>query len=448
MQERPKLQQTKTNLLTVNTNPTRQPPPETLRILPGEHFNNGTPETTPKIQIERMGILSGQMEGLGYSLDQMHAQASRVSRPEHENRVEVQEVVRELHDAAALLFGQWSLSHETKDRDTEYAAARLFNRITGAARKVDARHGLFDKTHRRKLAQAIQRDVQTERDSGSSYDPYHLSYAIELAARERTHENAWAWVVLPTFPGQHYGRTLLDAVDIPEAPYKVFVTQPTFTNGEATLFHTHGQNWAFSRPLGQPGENRHSNTLWTPQSREQLFPLRQLPKEKGGQAYYVAGEVAVIPPKTIHGIAGAREKRTQMKTSFSLEEIAKLPPRQRQQRIEQMRFGQLSCLHVYRADASLAAEFIENPVTILPNQPEKDFFEKNDMIVFNHTTKEAWAGGGGAWEQRMLQYGQAGEHCGLCFVEDDPRRKQLPPKVVYDRFIDPSSSSLIHYTFT
>ena len=423
------------------------PCPET--IVSTEAMNIGAqPELIPQGEILRMHELSSQMQKLGYDLSAISANAKKLAEAGN-NPDAAKELVGTAHDAAAVLFLQWSQAHEAKDRTTEYATARLFNRVTLAARKVDERYDVFDKSHRQALKIAIQEDMVSEsearaKDPSYEYDPFNLARAMEIAARQRTHENAWAWVVLPTFPKQHYGRILLDAVGVYGSTNRVYVTQPTFTNGEATLFHTHGQNWGFSRPLGPEGSNQHINTMWETQSNSQVYPLRQMSADKNGKTRYKAGEVAIIPPKSIHAISGAREAAD--RPQMTLEQFALLEPAHQQEVIANTRFGEQSAMHIYRADTPLAEEFSENPVAVVPNKGEKDFFEQNDMIVFDHEKQQTWSGGGGAWTRRLMEYGKTGDHCGECFAEDDPRRVNLPDYLVLGRFIDQDSRGGIIYS--
>lgn len=412
-------------------------------IVPGKEFDQGSDRTTPSVEGKTMVRLSKRMAFLGYPFFAIHARTTEVTKPEVNDKLEAREVTDTIHDAAAILFLNWANARTTQDQSSEFASARLFNQLTASARKIDEKYKLFDKSHLSSLHEAIEQDIRLEQTAlqdnpDHAYSPHGLSPLMDKAAHERTHENAWPWVVLPTYPKQNYGRILLDVVRVPDAP-PVFVTQPTFTDGQATLFHTHGQNWAWSRPLGEEGSNRHINTLWVPHSREQLFPLTKVPNENGGKAYYTAGEIAIVPPKVIHGIAGARLDQY----GVAIDALEKLSPSERDALVEQTKFGEQSSLHVYRGDLKLAQEFAENPVTFFDNQPDRDFFESNDMIVLDHKKEEAWAGGGGAWAQRMMQFGPSGDHCGRCFVvEDDPRIENLPAIVVYDRFVDPNPQGI------
>ncbi len=249
--------------------------------------------------------------------------------------------------------------------------------------------------------------------------------AIETAAKKRTHEVAWPWVVLPTIPGQPYGRILLGKADTGDPRFPAVVTQPTFLTGKMTMPHSHGQNWGVSRSLGKP----HINTSWEAKTRENPFPL-QLSKD--GKAYYDASVVVVIPPRVIHGISAAK---TDKRSTYSLEEIAQMDSSTQMQIIDAERVGETSCLHIYFPDPALVSAF--NATNLPDGNP--DFFIEYDMVVFDQRSEEdtgIWSGGGGAWTRRMIQFGATGDHCGICFNENDPRRENLDPVLVYDNFLD------------
>jgi len=345
---------------------------------------------------------------------------------------------------------EWSDAREHKDRDREFAAARFFNQMTLSARKIDKNFGIFDKSHLDELLNHIQddlKDMEQKRanDPTCLYAPANLVNSIRETAAKRTHENAWPWVVLPTFPQQHYGRILLERKNLHEDSYKTYLTQATFTNGEATLFHTHGQNWAFAAPLGPTGSNRHTNTMWEPheaynpekETGGQLFPLRQMPKEKNGLAYYHAGDVVVIPPRSIHGISGSRKRYD----GISIDELASLSEYERAQVIKNTKFGEQSCLHIYRPSIIAANDFLRRPI-----MDEKDFFERNDMVVMDYKNNKVWAAGGGAWPQLSCldRFGPSGEHCGKCYVED-VSRTVIPQKIVLEQLIDKDLRGAILY---
>jgi hypothetical protein len=66
------------------------------------------------------------------------------------------------------------------------------------------------------------------------------------------------------------------------------------------------------------------------------------------------------------------------------------------------------------------------------------------MIVFDHFARNIWSGGGGSWPRRMVEFGVTGDHCGICF-EDDPRRENLDPRLIYDWLIESPPPQLIKY---
>ena len=405
-----------------------------------EAFDRGESDETTTPEVRGKGaVLREGLSKVGYDIGALTDPANEALPA-----TEAEKVFRTIHDASAVVFLQWNLSHGKNDKPTEYAAARIFNRLTDAARMIGQKHSLIEVSHIDHLHDAIYaemvNDFATSDKANPLYDSKRLAIATERAGRERTHENAWPWVVLPTFPDQHYGRILLDTVEISRNPYKTYITQSTFIDGEATLFHTHGLNWSFSRPLGADGANTHVNTLWQPKSREQAFPLVQLEAKNHGKAEYDGGNVIVIPPRVIHAVAGKRKNPPEM----SLEDIGKLSEPQKKELIEKTRFGEYSSLHIYRPDKSLSRTFSKEP-PVVDGEERRDFFVVYDMIVFNHKTGRVWAGAGGAWEKRMREFGPTGEHCPekACITEDCSQQVLLDHAKVYDSFIQKPSPSLI-----
>lgn len=407
-------------------------------VLSPDEFNTGVPpETVPEKERAIMNGLQEEMKASGFDLVRLYMEIGKILRPNKKSPENAKLLFRRLHDSACVLFLHWSDAHRRRDGDVERATARLFNLVTLIARKLDGEYNLVDRSHIDRLENYVKKDLQMERigraiETEYVYDPESIANELRIAAKGHTHEKAWIWVVLPTYPKQHYGRILLRTIKLYETKDLVLIVQPTFTDGEATLFHTHGQNWGFSCPLGQNGENRHINTMWQLHSDTQLFPLKQLPKEMGGNTFYYSGDIAIIPPKSIHGIAGARTKSPHMQ----LKKFAELSEKERRETIEGVRFGENSCLHIYKMEVSVSNEFEKVPVEMIPGKPEKDFFEKNDMIVFDHINKRVWSGSGGAWERRMLTFGPTGEHCGICFKENDTRRENIPDELVLKRFVN------------
>ena len=111
---------------------------------------------------------------------------------------EVRPLIEKIHAAAAVLHTQWERARQQSDKSGEQAIARLFNGMTKAARELHKRVPLFDTEHLQTLAESLK----------NAPEPQAIAAALHQAARERTHEKGWAWVVLPTFPEQHYGRIL------------------------------------------------------------------------------------------------------------------------------------------------------------------------------------------------------------------------------------------------
>jgi hypothetical protein len=188
-----------------------------------------------------------------------------------------------------------------------------------------------------------------------------------------------------------------------------------------------------SRPLGSgTDKNTHINTLWLPAERQRPFPLIQT-----DFAEYSHDDVVIIPPRLIHGIAKKRGKPATLPT---LAEIFGNPTL-KAELIAQSRFGECSCLHMYYPCTALAKELAQSPLV----QEDERFFIEYDMIVFDHYEESIWSGGGGSWPRRMITFGSSGEHCGVCF-EDDPRRENLAPPMVWDWLVGQQPQEILKFT--
>ena len=339
-------------------------------------------------------------------------------------------LMQRVHDAASLLYLTWSRCCQDDESTHALAVARLFNGMTRDARALHDRFKLIETAHLDAFKSALE-----TMQYGDEFEPNAIAQHMDEAAKAHTHERAWPWVVLPTFARQPYGRIMLFKADIAGSDHPIFVTQPFFLTGRATLFHTHGQNWAYSRPLGAAaGRNIHINTLWTPGTPEKPFPLNL-----EDHAEYRSGEVAIVPPRLIHGIS---RKRCTTLPIPSLADMLRDAERC-QLWIDQCRFGEQACLHVYCPDLSLNQHLADSPFV----QEDARFFIEYDMIVFDHVAESIWCGGGGSWPRRMIEFGTTGEHCGACF-EDDPRKENLDPQTVSDWFVASPTPSLILHTNT
>ena len=154
------------------------------------------------------------------------------------------------------------------------------------------------------------------------------------------------------------------------------------------------------------------------------------------RAEYRCGDVAIVPPRLIHGISRKRCRSLSIPTLGEM-----LSDHERCQTwIDQTRFGEQSCLHVYCPDPQLSTLLADSPFV----QEDSRFFIEYDMIVFDHYAETIWTGGGGSWPRRMIEFGTTGEHCGLCF-EDDPRKENLDPQQVYDWFLVSPAPELIKF---
>lgn len=392
------------------------------QILPSAEFDCGTTTATPDVQTHMHRILA---EALHHHLDieKLCRQAKTASYSE------ANDLLQQIHDAASILFLQWSRYCHKGESLVTLATARLFNGLTRDARLLHERFNLFDTTHLDKFKSALE-----SMPFGGSFESEQIAAEMDKAAKAHTHERAWAWVVLPTFARQPYGRILLFKAEIANFEHPIFVTQPFFLEGRATLFHTHGQNWAYSRPLGAAsGRNVHINTLWMPRQSDDPFPMNL-----EDLAEYCSGEVAIVPPRLIHGIS--RKRCSSLQQIPTLSDM--LQDRERCQTwIDQCRFGELACLHAYCPDPNLNRQLKNSPFV----QENSQFFIEYDMIVFDHFAESIWCGGGGSWPRRMIEFGTTGEHCGACF-EDDPRKENLDPQTVSDWFVASPAPKLVKFS--
>lgn len=381
-------------------------------ILPAREFDSGTKTASADVQTFMHNIVAAAAQA-GLDI------AGLIEAAQSASASEAQAILQRLHDAATILFLRWQCTQQSHTKLQSLAIARIFNGITQAARDLDRCHNLIDKSHLDELKHALAQEFLSD-----TYDPATTAQLLKIAASAHRHERAWAWVVLPTFARQPYGRILLFKLEIPDSKVNVFVTQPFFVAEKVTLFHTHGRNWAFSRPLGQ-GKNTHINTLWIPRSAEEPFPL-----VLDDFSEYDPHVVAVMPPRTIHGIS---RKRPPHKNIPSLTELIQNKSEYREL-LAETRFGELACMHIYRPDMALVKQLDSFPLL----KDDERFFIENDMIVFDHFTKSIWAGGGGSWPRRMIEFGTRGDHCGICY-ENDPRRENLDAKIVTEWLVKKAS---------
>lgn len=392
--------------------------PTPTKTLPARAFDCDMETAAPNIAAVIRAVTE-QAKTNGLDVEALCAQVSTI------DKTAAPALLKRLHDAAALFFLQWQRAVQHKQQTATLAYARLVNRLTYEARALNDRFSLIDWAHIESLRNAIAHDL-----SFAPFGPEALGMLLDNTARQHTHERAWPWVVLPTFARQPYGRILLTTVDIPDCDYPLIITQPFFLPGQSTLFHTHGQNWAYSRPLGDAnGKNVHINTLWMPNTHRNPFPLRLLDNTE-----YASGEVAILPPRAIHGIARKRCWREAIPTLRDLLGDEALRARW----VAKPRFGELACMHIYCPCLTTADRLRHSPF-VLENEK---FFIEYDMIVFDHFGESIWSGGGGSWPRRMIEYGTTGDHCGICF-EEDARKENLDPATVARWFVQEPPPQLI-----
>ncbi|MEM9776853.1 MAG: hypothetical protein AAF902_19890, partial [Chloroflexota bacterium] len=223
-------------------------------ILPSKEFDTGTRTAAAEIQAKMVAILA-EAKQVGLSIGQLIDAAKAATANDT-----AETTMAGLHDAAVMLFIQWQAAVQAGDTQQTLAYARLINGITHNARHLNEKFRVVDTSHLDQMEAELGSEVCFK-----NFNPECVAKIMQRAAEAHTHEKAWIWTVLPTFAKQPYGRILLKKVDIKAIGQPLFVTQPFFLSGRSTLFHTHGQNWAFSRPLGAcESGNLHLNTLWMP----------------------------------------------------------------------------------------------------------------------------------------------------------------------------------------
>lgn len=389
----------------------------TTKLLPAKEFDCGTATAPPNVA-SVMTAVYAEAKSYGLDIEALCCQSKRASAQEAAS------VLQNIHDAASFLFLQWKRAIQASKTVETLALARIVNGLTYDARFLNEQHQLIDRSHIERLKQRIQTEIDFDH-----FDPKQLGQLMHEAAKAHTHERAWPWVVLPTFARQPYGRILLTTVDI-NLENPLIITQPFFLPGQSTLFHTHGQNWAYSCPLGPcDKKNEHINTLWLPKEGDDPFPLKLIDHTE-----YCSHQIAILPPKMIHGIA---RKRCWHEPIPSLSELLSDPMLQTEW-LEKNRFGELACMHIYCPDKSLNSELKASPFV----EENERFFIEYDMVVFDHFGESIWCGGGGSWPRRMIEYGTTGDHCGICF-EEDARKENLDPQEVAHWFIQDPPPQLI-----
>jgi len=377
-------------------------------------------------------VISATMLDFGFDLN---ALLSEVSIP-HEAMLRLSQI----QQSAQLLYSEWQINRKSNNRNGELAVARLFNSMTARARKIHnnlQEKSPFDQSHITDLANDISRELRFTLEHGGT-NLEAIAQAANIAGDRRTNNLAWPWTVLPTFPKQSYGRILLSKVPGFHPDFPCFITQTTFLAGEITQFHTHGQNIAFARPLGNSAkrENAHINTTWKTASKEQVFPLVQTDRQ-----FYTSGNVAIIPPLAIHAISGSR--KAESSEFIPINQLRDASPEDVSEYAKKILFGETSCLHIYLPDIQ-SMQIAEGSPFVTDNPK---FFIENDMIVFDHQANLIWTGGGGAWAKRMLTYGANGEHCGACYTENDPRLENISGQTVLDWHLDHEANKPIIMSF-
>jgi len=354
-------------------------------------------------------VIRERLRGFGYEV-------TAAVDPGPSTREEAQSHINAIHRRAVILFALWVEYHEIGDAMAEVqACACEFNEATAQARDLDKAFQLFDDTHLQRPKTQIGAEVESEKQEGRTRIE-RWARMLRNCADEHRHERAWPWVVLPVMKRQPYSRILLFSLPSHDSRYNIFLVQPFFLAHQSTLRHTHGVNWSFAGPLGG-SRNNHINLLWNLGSAKD--PYKCLLKRED---FYDGRDVVVVHPRTIHSIQRKAPERGWLAQRLRVEDAVRERNYERLER--ENRFGEMGCLHLYKPSWTLANNIEDSP--FLGSDPA--FFERFDMIVIDHEQRMAWAGGGGAWAHRMLEFAPTGGCCKECWVEKDHRASNLDPE--------------------
>lgn len=214
--------------------------------------------------------------------------------------------VDNLHAMSALLHSDWQHADTSEEEDHAVAVAKLFNRATEAARRIQTSLHPFNEKPLMDLATYIEEDVERERVKGE-FDIDGMASAVYFTARQRNHWDSWAYRVLPSRRGQPYTSMGLFSVsgETAELP-PIHVTQ--MSARRAKMFsHVHGLSGAFAAPYGDPNalSNTHENIIWGLHSDEQAFPLKPIKVDS-----YDTKNVVFIPPRWIHSVVIGGDRKS------------------------------------------------------------------------------------------------------------------------------------------
>jgi hypothetical protein len=362
---------------------------------------------SPETHVAREAIQE-RLRGFGYEVPE-------AIDPKSLTREQVQSRLDAIHRKATILFALWVEYQETGETAAELACACEFNESTAQARELDETFHLLDRTYLERLKTEIETELELEREHKHTRIE-RWADMLRRCANEHRHESAWQWSMLPVLKDQPYSRILLRAFPTHDPRYGTFLTQPFFLTRDSTLRHSHGVNWSFARPLGGD-HNIHVNFQWRLGPEEE--PCRC---SLQNSTEYSSSDVVAIHPGTIHSIKKKLPDKEQMTQRLRVEDAIRTGEYERLER--ENRFGEMGCLHLYKPSWSHAEDAEKS--SFLAEEPT--FFKRFDMIVVDHKKNMAWAGGGGAWAQRMIEFTPAGGFCTVRWKEKENRESDLNPK--------------------
>lgn len=113
----------------------------TITYQSSDRFDTGTHDTTDPRLLERVAYFEQGLAALKFDI---------LNLTNHELQIgsdQAQERRTALHDAAALMHMQFLRSRYNRNRNDEFAAAILFNRLTRSALHLDEQHPFLERSH-------------------------------------------------------------------------------------------------------------------------------------------------------------------------------------------------------------------------------------------------------------------------------------------------------------
>lgn len=300
------------------------------------------------------------------------------------------ETLGDIHGMCALLYSDWRHAKSGRDEARAVADARIFNRLTQAARKVRVLNHLQDNP-----MQPLIEELGARSDlEGSSVNRDGIATSLYAVARAMTHRNTWMDMVLPSRQNQPYSAILVASIEPKDMRSRPAVVTKTVVANTGMFAHHHAVCDAYETPLGS--SNQVTNAIVVPRSNQSAFPLRVVRRDTFDER-----SVGCIPAGHMHILT---PDPSFIRTDFlSLEQIYQ--EQRGREVINGADFGLHASLHIYVPNADMARRF-QRKLTM-------DEASQIATIVFDTYNRTIYVGDLHAMERRTA-YWQRGECCGLC----------------------------------